>query len=418
VFYGWWIVGLALLAQGLSVGATAYVVGQYIKPLAEEFGATRTQVMLGFALMMLAGGLGSPALGRALDRRSLRKAMILGAAAMAAGFAAMSVMRWLPALLVPLILLVAPGSVLFGPLAASTAVARWFARLRGRALGIAAVGTSLGGLTLPLLNAWALVALGWRGALLVLAALIAGLGIPLVAWRMVDRPEELGLGPDGDEPLPAPEAGHAAAPAWSLRGLLGHYPFWAIALGTGLPLAVVGSVLGNLHGYATDLGISDGRAALLLSGLSLGGVLGKLTFGALADRVDKRALLLLAQGILIVFLVLLLQHPGYPVLLAGTSAAGIALGGLLPVWGALLGDYYGRERYGQVMGLMAPLMLPPNLVAPVAGTWAYDATGSYDVAFQVFIGVVALAGVLAARLRPPRVEPDRVALAGAAAGGS
>jgi MFS family permease len=416
MFYGWWIVGVAVLVNALSIGSTTYIFGQFVKPLAEEFGAARTQVMLGITLMLLLGGVGGPLLGREIDRRSLRAVMLWGCAALAAGFVALSTMPGLGALLLPLMLLVGPGMIAFGPLSVSTAVARWFTRRRGQALGIAAVGTSLGGLVLPPLNAWAIGEFGWRGALLLLALLIGAVGIPLVVWRMVNHPEDLGLAPDGDPPLAAVASASAeVGPRWRLGALLGQSRFWAIGLGIGLPLGVVGSVINNLPAYATDLGIADQVAAYLLSALSFGAVIGKLAFGTLADRIDKRRLLLVAQAMLVGFLVLLLRHPGPGPLMVGCAVAGLALGGFLPVWGAMLGDYYGRASYGQVMGLMGTVMLPPNLMAPVAGTWAYDATGRYDVAFQVFIGVVILASVLIVRLRPPRPELTDVEIARAGA---
>jgi MFS family permease len=84
---------------------------------------------------------------------------------------------------------------------------------------------------------------------------------------------------------------------------------------------------------------------------------------------------------------------------------GLSFGGFLPMWGALIGMCYGRESFGRVMGLMAPVMGPLNwLVFPLTG-WVRDTTGSYDLAWVAFIGALALAALLLAFLRPPEREP-------------
>jgi MFS family permease len=167
----------------------------------------------------------------------------------------------------------------------------------------------------------------------------------------------------------------------------------------------VGSLIVNLHPYATDLGIDDRRASLLISCLSAFGIGGKLIFGAVADRFDKRLGMWVAIGLLALYLGALLSHPGYAVLLVASAVGGLALGGFLPVWGALIGVCYGREAFGRVMGLMAPVMGPMNwIVFPFTG-WVRDRTGSYDLAFVVFLGAIALAAGLLAFLRLPEREP-------------
>jgi hypothetical protein len=57
------------------------------------------------------------------------------------------------------------------------------------------------------------------------------------------------------------------------------------------------------------------------------------------------------------------------------------------------------------MGLMGPVMLPIHILGiPYAG-WIYDRTGSYEIAFQTFIGIYVLAIAVLLLLRLPRVEP-------------
>jgi sugar phosphate permease len=406
VFYGWWIVAVAFAAQAFAVGLTTYAFGLFQKPVAAEFDASFQEVGLGMALMLAVGAIAAPFLGRALDRRSIRGIMVLGAALMAVGFVLMSIAPalWMLGLLFGCV--VGPAMLALGPNGTAKIVANWFVRRRGQALGICAAGTSAGGFLAPPLIALAIEAFGWRGALICLALAVAVLAIPMVWLVIVNRPEDRGLAPDGDDAASQPAAGAVTTAAeWTFGALLRERNFWLITMSAGLCFASVGSLIANLIPYATDLGIGDRSAALLVSCLSAAAIVGKLIFGAVADRFDTRLGMWIAIGLLALYLGVLLAHPGYGVLMGASIVGGLALGGFLPVWGALIGVCYGRAAFGRVMGLMAPVMGPLNWgVYPFTG-WIRDRTGNYDLAFVTFLVAIALAAVLLFFLRAPEREP-------------
>ena len=401
-FYGWWMVGAALLVQGFSVGFTQYAFPLFLKPVAEEFGASRSAIASaysGFGVVMAVLG---PFLGRALDHRSLRAILCAGVLCMATGFALIAALPelWVAGLLFAGV--VGPGTLAAGPLSASKLVASWFLRRRGLALGIASTGTSLGGLLFPPLLTLAIERFGWRGAVLAMAVSLVAIALPILALTVVGRPEERGLGPDGDPPPPVGARGSAPAHALlGFRTLLRDRNFLAITLAIGSVFAILGGLLTNLHAYATDLGISAERASLLLSSFSAFGIAGKLGFGAIADRRDKRSLVWIAMAMLAAFLGVLLAEPSFGWLALGTAIGGLAIGGFLPLWGALIADCFGREAFGRVMGLMGPLMLPLNVSAVQLAPWSFDSTGSYRLALELFLGWVAAAAAALAFVRVP-----------------
>ena len=161
-------------------------------------------------------------------------------------------------------------------------------------------------------------------------------------------------------------------------------------------------VLLNLHPYATDAGFDRTAGAYLLTILAVAGVLGKLTFGTLADRVSKRLLMAVAIAMLGFLVLVLLAAPDYGVLAGAVGFAGFAVGGFLPLWGAIIGDCWGREAFARVMALMTPLMTPLNMAGMAYPGLIYDRTGSYDLAFQISLGLLCLAAVCLAFLHPPR----------------
>lgn len=399
MFYGWWLVGVAFLVQMVSSGAVIYSYSVVAVPLGEAFQASRLTMMLGMTAMTLTGGLLSPWLGHAIDHGSLRRMMALGAGALAAGYGLLSITTasWQVIAIYALVMTLATN--LLGPLCASTLLARWFTQRRGLALGLAAVGTSVGGFVIPPLLQALIDDLEWRMALRVLALGTLALTVPAV-WMVVDRPGDRGLHPDGAAP---PTSTAPAAAPLSTKDVLRQANFWWVALVISILFGVYTALLSNLAPFALGTGASREQAALLISVIALAGIIGKLVFGTIADHIDLRLGLAAAILLIVAGLAGYRASDSYTVLVASSVALGLAAGGMLPVWGALLAVLFGALNYGRVMGLMNPVIMPLTLAGPPFAGWVFDSTGSYAGAFLGFIGVLlaALLVLPAIRLRAP-----------------
>jgi MFS family permease len=423
VFYGWKIVGITFLTHFISVGFIFYSYGAFFKALAGEFGGSRLGVAVGLAIMNVVAGLISPFLGRAIDRGSVRVIMCVGAVLMAIGFVLLSRIAALWQFYTLLGTVLAFGSAMLGALAGSTLVARWFVARRGTALGIATMGISLSGLAMAPAATQLIATIGWRSSYLVYG-IVTFVVVPAVWWLVVDRPEDLGLRPDGvpshgppsdpDAPMqgapvdPMLDPG-AAIPGGALATL--RVPnFWVIGMVVALNFTANGAVLTHIIPHATDIGYSALSASLVLSAMAGTGVVGKVLFGWVADRIEKRVATGIAIGLQGAGVFLILNVTGYVPLLCAGAVFGLGMGGIVPLWGALIGASFGRQVFGRVMGLMSPVMIPVMSVGiPYAG-WIFDRTGSYAIAFRTFVGVYALAAVVLAALRIPEVEPGSVPL--------
>jgi MFS family permease len=406
LFHGWRIVGVAALAQGVSVGSTFYAYGAFLKPLAAEFGASRLAVTLGLTLLTLVQAAAAPVVGRALDRRSPRALMIAGVVVQAVGLVALSRVTafWQAALV--FVTAISLGSTLFGPLATATVVAKWFVRQRGRALGITALGAAIGGGIFPLLATALIERLGWRGALAAMGSGLLLMIVPL-AGVLVRRPEDIGSTPDG-LPVPdgaSPELVDETSTTSTTSALLRDRDFWAITIAIGCAFCPIGVLLAHLVPYATDLGISPGRAAVVMSSYAFASGVGRVLFGTLADRMDKRLVCWIAFGCLGLAWSSLLGRPSFGALVATGVAAGVAMGGIVPLWGALAGATFGRASFGRVMGLMNLLMIPFSISGAPVAAYLFDRTGSYQLAFASFLSFFVLAAIAIAFLRIPSFEP-------------
>lgn len=423
LFYGWWIVAAAFTCHCVQTGLVFYAFGVFLPALGEAFGG-RGPAALGFSVLVLTTALYAPAVGRAVDRYGPRPVELVGAAALAAGFFALSRVRSLPGYYLTMAGPIAFGSTSIGSLPNQAAVARWFVRQRGKALGVSTAGISMGGLIFVPLAHVLLERLGWRAAYAVLAAVVVAVVGPPVALLMRRSPEDIGLGPDG-EPLPrvaAERGAHAASafdpagesPAVALPAMASerslevaeavrHPDFWLLALAFALSVGSISTVLLYQIPILVDHGVDPARASLLLGATAGMGVVGKLGLGVMLDRYEQRAvaivcLLLQAAGIA---LLPFARHPAS--LAAYVMVYGYAMGGNSTIRAALVGSAFGRLHYGAIAGRMSPLVVLAQSVAVPAAGYLRDHAGSYVPALAVvFLAVLAAAALVSGVKLPGR----------------
>jgi MFS family permease len=401
MFYGWRIVGGVFLAQLFVTGFVTYSFGLFMVPLQDGFGASRAQVNSGMTLSTLMGLVLSPLLGAMADRLSIRLLMVAGVLIFSGGLYLMAHSQGIWQFVIAFGVSMSFANLLLGPLVGSTTISRWFTRSRGRALGIAAVGTSVGGLLLPgLLGDW-IADQGWRHALTQLALLALVLLLPVLSLVMRSHPADLGLSPDGDPAGAHTGTAHAVI---GLKDILGHPAYWCIGLAVGLLFSVYAALMANLVPYAQGTGISLEAASALMTVIAGAGLAGKILFGMAADRISLRLGLWLAIAFVLAGLLVLLAEPSYPLAVLACLSIGLAAGGMLPVWGALLAVVFGVASYGRVMGLMNPLITLLVMPGFVITGHLYDRSGDYHGAFWLYCVLLVVAAVVLGRLKlPPRV---------------
>jgi MFS family permease len=190
-YYGWRIVAVAFLTQCLTVGCVFYSFGVFFTPLIAEFGWTRAQLSWGFSSVSLCGAIAAPLIGRLVDRYGPRPLQIVGAIVLGGALMLLSGVQSLGQYYAVMALPLSLGAAALGPIPSNTAVAGWFLRRRGRALGIATAGISMGGVVFVPLSQVLIATLGWRHALVALGAVVMILGVPPVALVMRKAPATL-----------------------------------------------------------------------------------------------------------------------------------------------------------------------------------------------------------------------------------
>lgn len=398
-FAGWRMVRVAFLVDFIAVGFFFYSFGIFYPAIAAEFGEGFSLVAAGIAVSNLVSGVFGPFVGHALDHRSLKHMMLVGALVVSAGFACLSLTRALWQYYLVLGTFFSFGLGMMGGMASSKLVANWFERGRGRALGIATMGVSLSGMVMPTVATWLRDEWGWREGFQAYSVGILVIVVPVVALFVVTRPEELGQRPDGDAEGDAAPIDAAVDRLWSTGEILRARNFWLIALPFGLVFSALSAILVHLPPHAEGLGFGGYQPGFVLSAGAGAGVLGKVFFGWLVDRGDPRMAVLASFANQIVGLALIMNAGAYVALLAGGVVFGFGMGGVVPLQGAVSGKAFGRFSFGSVMGLMRPVQVPMHALGIPLAAWIHDTTGSFEIAFWIFLGVYALSCALIAGLR-------------------
>jgi MFS family permease len=401
----WLIVAITFLTQFLAMGFTFYSLGIFYEPLEQEFEVNRATLMMLPTAMSVGGMLMAPFLGKWAGKGSIRNMMCLGCLAMGVGFLLSTQVTelWQLIAIFGTCMTFAAGTM--GGVTTQALVVNWFQENRTLALGISMMGMSLSGAVMaPVANS-IVSSDGWREAY-ELFGYVTLAAIPLVWFTVVGRPSELPTSKSEQGTTNVHSAPPAALDDFSMRDGLKERNLWLIAIVCGLSFMATTALMNNIILHATGEGMDKTKAAFLVSMLAIGAAAGKLVFGWAANRFGEQQSLRVAIAAQTIGISILLVDIPYVALLSSCLVLGIGLGGVMPLGAALLARAFGPAKFGPMMGLMAPIMIPFQAMGPPAAAAVYDSTGSYDIAWMGLVVVTFIAlGLLTLLRMPAKEEP-------------
>lgn len=393
VFYGYWVLLGCVLLHALGAGEYFYGFSVFYTPILLEFGWSSAVTSGAFSLSRLEGGLEGPFVGWLIDRFGARKLVFFGVALTAIGFIAMIFVDN-----VLMLYLVYGGLLSIGhntgfTHAMTSMIAQWFIRKRSRAMSVYAIAAGIGGAAIVPLIARSISAFGWRMTAVFCGVSYLVFGIPL-AFIMRDRPEDMGLLPDGVsvEPLAANERGASAISSeepvleadFTTGEALRSKTFWTLMLGEMFRSFLLGSVVLHQIPYLVSIGVPHGTASSILGLMITLSIPGRLVFGSLGDFYDKRRLLVLAMSLQALGIFVFSRATGVAHAYAFVVVYGIAYGGAIPLLMSFRGELFGRRRYATISGMMAPFKMIGSVVGPVFAGHIYDVYSDYRLSFYAF----------------------------------
>lgn len=404
LFYGWVIVGISTLVFAIVRGVNDSF-GVFFVAILEEFGWSRAAVAGVYSCARLTEGAISVGVGMLSDRFGLRRVVPISACLVALGLVLASRTQSLAMLYIAYGLVFAVGYCGVGELSHVPVISRWFVKKRGTAIGIALAGMGLGiVLIVPLAQA-CILHLGWRWAYMAMAVVVlVGVIPPTLLWQR-ERPEDMGLLPDGDVVEPPTHhtlarRDHASRPApeWTLRQALGTSTFWMLfCMRILTPLGMM-MVVPHHVVYLVGQGFDKLVAALAFGSLGSFSFIGRIFFGWLSDRLGQVPTIIFSYTLSIVgtWLLLALHGPQHTWLLWGHIAIfGMGFGARGPLTSALVTQLYHGKNWGAILGFLEIGSGLGGTLGPWLSGMLFDRTGSYTWSFGLSMVVLTLAIVCA-----------------------
>lgn len=396
----WQVVLAAAVGVGLgTTGLPIYTTGQFIRPLGDAFGWSRSATAGGLLFLTIGSVLMAPVIGVLIERFGVRRVAMTAMCGLCLGYVGLTLNGGsITAYYVGWALLAVLGSGT-SPIVWTRAVASWFERSRGLALGITLCGTGMVAVIGPGLIGGIIAAHGWQAGFYALAGVQIVIGLPLVFFLFHAREQVAGKMPVVSRGLDHDCPDHNQDdPGLSLAQAVRSTRFWRLVVAFFLMSIVVGGLIVSLPTLLADRGVNLAQASAALGYLGFSIIAGRLTIGFLVDRFPAHMVapvyillpvggcLLLAHGMAAVPAILLI---------------GLSAGAEVDLLAYLVSRYFGMWHYARIYGWGLSAFSAGAGTGPILGGWIRDATGSYVMALYAFTAMVIVAAALIATLGRP-----------------
>lgn len=389
LFYGWIMVAAGFFIATISWGVY-YTYGVFFKPLIAEFGWSRAETSLVLAVHVLTYALLAPFIGYLSDRFGPWKVASVCGGLLGLGYLLAFRVHSLWELCLFYGFIGGAGmSGMYVP--CISAIARWFVKRRGVVVGLVVAGVGIGTIIMPPLASHLIAVYGWRSTYIILGVVILVTIVPSALILRRD-PQEMGLSAYGAAETSASVGGSAVAERGiSLWKALRGWQFWTIFWM--YMLVFLSLEVGMIHvvPYATDVGLSAAMAAGIISVMGATSIVGRISMGALSDRIGIRRTLAISFCCqLVMMLFLIWAKSSWSLYLFGV-VFGFSYGGWVALFLPLTGEVFGLKYLGTIFGGITVAAGVGSAIGPTAAGYIFDVTDSYTLAFLIGAVVVVLA---------------------------
>ncbi len=384
----WSIVIGATFVLAVTAGGR-FMVGLVFDQIRDGFSLSHATLGLIVSLNVLVVGAAQPFVGWLVDRLPARAVAAVGLALIASGMVLTAEAHTTIFLIIGYGILVALGLGAVSPVTITPLVAGWFEKRRATALSVVSMGSPLGQLAIVPSLALLVGGIGWRDGYFVVAALLLGIGAPLILWLLRERDTSA----DDAEPLIGCSLGHAVKAV----------SFWQLGVGFFVCGFTMSWIMTYFFDYAKVNSIDKGLAAFALSMMGGISIVGTLATGWWSDRKGGTvplALIYLLRGIGFGLLFLARSNPAF--MLLAMAVIGFSWSSTVPLTSALCANIYGRRSLGAIFGLMYAIMPLGSAVSSALTGFLFDQTGSYvpSLLINVAAGTIAAITVIQVRRNP------------------
>jgi MFS family permease len=394
-FYGWYIVAASFIISFFVVGIVFYGFTTIFKPIVEEFGWSYAQVSLAASLRGVESGLLAPLVGILIDRWGPRRLVFFGGLLTALGLFMLSRIDSLVGFYIAFALIAIAMSTCSITVLMTT-ISNWFRKKVGLAMSIVSCGFGAGGLMVFVMSRL-VDSYGWRDTVHGLAFGVLIITLPL-SLLLRHKPQQYGYLADGETVLVNETSGGKVTVEIREYGItiqqaLRTRTFWLMAVMFICHHLMVSTVVTHVMPYLTSVGISTTIASFGASGIPLASILGRMGFGSLGDRVNRRKLMVLmfamtSLGLLAFQMVGTFAIAG---VIAFLALFGVGYGGFNAIRPAFAREVFGTRQYGTIFGCLVGMGMLGNIAGPYIAGKMFDIQGSYQNVWLIFVAVALIA---------------------------
>lgn len=384
-YFPWVIAILASLSLMVSNGMSVSGLSVFDESLLNEFGWNRGELKFRDMVTLGVTGLAAPFLGVLLDRYGVRACMIVGWVLLGGAYYLYSQITSLSDMyLVHVILGIV--LILTGLNAGVILVSHWFVQRRGTAIGIALVGTSLGGAIFPQYGTAMIQSLGWRQAYfseLIFPAVL----LLLTIFVIRSTPADKGMLPYGGS---ADAGASHTGEGMEYGAAIKTRSFWALAVIACTTFYTVLGTQAHIFLHMRDMEFSVQTATNAISLFFMCALVGKFVFGLIADAIGPKKVFYLNIAVMLAGSVALASM-NEAVLWGAVVAFGLGWGGVYTVLQLSAINCFGLKAAGKILGTITVL----DAIGGGLGIWLtgvmYTSQGSYQTPFMIFCGLIVVA---------------------------
>ena len=400
------LVGWLSLAQLISWGSVFYLFALVMGPVEREMGLSRVESSLAFSLCLLADGLLAFPVGRLIDKGHERAVMTAGSVLLALGLALHATVSSLAGFYGVWILLGVGMSATLYPAVFAVVTRRFPLDFRRAIITMTFLGGLASTVFIPL-TAWLIASLGWRGAVLVLAAINLAVCAPLHFVWLRNAPKSMAEGPHN-------AAVDDAATPQPLGVQLKSAPFLLIGLAIAFMTVATAALPSHMVTLLREYGLDERWVIAVPASIGVLQVLGRLVLFFFEHRFDVHVANRLIPGLMPLGLSLLVVAPLLAppqsrlmllFLMAFVLLWGMGNGMLTIVKGTAMAQYVSRQNVASLNGALGVPLALVRAAAPLGLGWLWTAQTGYrnGLLVMVVMGVAgAVALTLAQRLATPK----------------
>lgn len=373
-YYGWLVLAAGTLGLAMTMPGQTVGVSVFLDKIVADLNVSRSAVSLLYMVGTLGGSLSLPFIGRFIDRRGPRLAVVAIAGLFALACVWMGLARGLLMLGVGFLAIrgLGQGSL---SLVSTHVINLWFVRRRGFALSLSGLGMAASISLFPLYIELLLTQFGWRIAYVLLGVTIALTILPVGAIVFRSQPERYGLQPDSAAATPAEM--DFAERSVDLAQARRTTTFWLFALGNFCVAALITGLVFHHYSILAASDVDRTAAAIVFTPFGIVAAAANFVTGLLLDRTSPRFLLCAMLLALAVSLFVAPQVTQTWALLTYGSLLGLVQGMAGVLQSGVYAYYFGRSHLGTISGFASTIAVAGTSFGPILFALGFERSGSY-----------------------------------------